>query len=77
MLIEQVETTLREHFPDCEVSVNADGNHFAVQVIGEQFSGMSPVKKQQQVYAALNAFIADGSIHAVNIKALTPAQAQG
>jgi acid stress-induced BolA-like protein IbaG/YrbA len=34
------------------------------------------VKKQQLIYAALNEQIADGTIHAVNIRTYTPAQWQ-
>jgi acid stress-induced BolA-like protein IbaG/YrbA len=31
-------------------------------------AGLSPVKRQQQIYAHLNPWIADGSIHAVSMK---------
>jgi acid stress-induced BolA-like protein IbaG/YrbA len=34
------------------------------------------VKKQQLIYAALTDHIADGSIHAVNIRTFTPDQWQ-
>ena len=37
---------------------------------------LRPVKKQQLVYGALSDQIADGSIHAVNIRTLTPAEWQ-
>jgi acid stress-induced BolA-like protein IbaG/YrbA len=40
------------------------------------FEGLRPVKKQQLVYAALSDRIADGSIHAVNIRTFTPAEWQ-
>jgi acid stress-induced BolA-like protein IbaG/YrbA len=33
------------------------------------------VKRQQLVYAAVNDWNKDGSLHAINIKALTPAEA--
>ncbi|OYW90462.1 MAG: BolA family transcriptional regulator, partial [Pseudomonadales bacterium 32-61-5] len=34
----------------------------------DELAGLSPVKRQQQIYAHLNPWIADGSIHAVTMK---------
>ena len=56
------------------MAVNIDGSHVNVEVVSPVFSGLSPVKKQQLVYAALNEQIADGTIHAVNMRTLTPEQ---
>ncbi len=41
-------------------------------IVSEAFAGLSPVKKQQLVYQCLNPLIADGTLHAVNMKTLTP-----
>jgi acid stress-induced BolA-like protein IbaG/YrbA len=41
-------------------------------VISADFVGMRPVARQQRVYAPLANLIADGTLHAVNISALTP-----
>lgn len=51
-----------------------DGQHFDILIVSRAFEGLRPVKKQQLVYAILNEKIADGSIHAVNMKTLTPAE---
>ncbi|MGB2255138.1 MAG: BolA family protein, partial [Spongiibacter marinus] len=66
---------LREHFADGVFEVSGEGNHYDVQVISDAFAGLRPVKRQQLVYAAVNDWIKDGSLHAINIKALTPAEA--
>lgn len=71
-----VKALLQSQLADCEIEVNGDGRHFDVLVIGDVFEGLSPVKRQQLVYAALNQEIADGSIHAVNMKTYTRAQWQ-
>ena len=63
---------LQEKFTDSQVEVNASGNNFDILIVSEVFRGLSPVKKQQLVYAVLNPFIASGDIHAVNMKTLTP-----
>lgn len=73
---EQVKSLLQAHLPDCDITVSGDGSHFDVTVIGDVFEGLSPVKKQQLVYAGLNEQIADGSVHAVNMKTYTREQWQ-
>ena len=60
-----------------EIQVEGDGRHFDVLVVSQVFEGLSPVKKQQLVYAALNENISNGSIHAVNMKTLIPEEWQG
>ncbi|MEZ2635977.1 BolA family iron metabolism protein IbaG [Morganella morganii] len=54
--------------------VTGDGSHFQVIAVGDLFDGMSRVKQQQAVYAPLMEYIADNRIHALSIKAYTPAQ---
>lgn len=65
---------------DAQVHVRFEGNHVHLRVISPTFIGLSPVKKQQMVYAALKDAIASGAIHAVHMQTLTPdewaAQAQ-
>lgn len=71
-----VKGLLQNHMPDCEFHVQGEGSHYDIVAIGDVFEGLRPVKKQQLVYAALSAHIADGSIHAVNIRTFTSAQWQ-
>ena len=68
----EVKGLLEAQLPECEIHVQGEGSHYDIEVIGDVFSGLRPVKKQQLVYAALNEHIADGSIHAVNIRTYTP-----
>ncbi|MFC0117762.1 BolA family protein [Pseudoalteromonas xiamenensis] len=72
----QVEALLREKLALSEVIVKANGNHYEVIAVGECFDGLSRVKKQQLVYGPLMQTIADGTIHAVSIKAYTPTEWQ-
>lgn len=71
---DELKALLEAKLPGCEVEVSGDGRHFDLIVIGAVFEGMTPVKKQQHVYAVINDRIADGSVHAVNMKTYTPAQ---
>ncbi len=59
-----------------EVHVTGDGSHFQVTVVGDLFSGMSRVKRQQTVYAPLMDYFSDNRIHALSINTLTPQEWQ-
>ncbi|WP_438952260.1 BolA family protein [Porticoccus sp.] len=67
-----VQVLLQEALANCEVTVNGDGRHFEILAVGELFSGLRPVQRQQKIYAVLQHHIAEGAIHAVNIKTYTP-----
>jgi acid stress-induced BolA-like protein IbaG/YrbA len=71
-----IEQMLTEALSAEQVLVGGDGRHFDITVVSAQFEGQRPVKKQQMVYAALNEKIADGTIHAVMMKTLTPSEWQ-
>ncbi|MBR9910539.1 MAG: BolA/IbaG family iron-sulfur metabolism protein [Gammaproteobacteria bacterium] len=71
---EQIKELLQAQIADAEVEVNVDGSHVNLVVVSPAFEGLSPVKKQQLVYAVLQEQIASGTIHAVNMKTYTPEQ---
>ncbi|WP_158379474.1 BolA family protein [Candidatus Williamhamiltonella defendens] len=51
--------------------ITKHGNHFEVIAVGDLFSGMSSLKRQQTIYAPLMKYITNKSIHAVSIKTYT------
>lgn len=58
---------------DCSAIIEGDdGQHFTAQVISPAFSGKNRIQKQQLVYATLENYIKDGTIHAISIKTFTP-----
>ena len=67
----QIQDLLKTALPECEISVSGEGGKFQVFAIGDAFSGLNPVKRQQQVYQILNPHIASGAIHAVSMRLLT------
>ena len=73
-MIEEIRSRVEQVLDDAEVSVAGEGNRFQIDVVSASFEGMSRVKRQQQVYAAIGELIASGAIHAVTIAALTPAE---
>ena len=66
-----VQALVNAGLENCEVTVHGEGSHYEIRVVGEVFAGLRPVARQQLVYAAMSEQIADGSIHAVNIRTFT------
>ncbi|MFZ5757859.1 MAG: BolA family protein [Pseudomonadota bacterium] len=52
----------------------ADGRHFSATVISDRFSGLTPVKKQQLVYATIGEQVTSGAIHAITLQTFTVAE---
>jgi acid stress-induced BolA-like protein IbaG/YrbA len=73
----EIETAIRDQLDGAEVSVQVEGNRALITVISDVFAPLSRVQKQQKVYACIDQFIADGRLHAVTIRALTPEEAGG
>jgi acid stress-induced BolA-like protein IbaG/YrbA len=60
----------------CEqLQVEGDGRHFDALVVSSAFEGRSRVQRHQLVYAALGERMRE-EVHALSIKALTPAEWQ-
>ena len=49
--------------------------HFSVRIVSEKFAGLSRVERQRRVYAALSEEMA-GTVHALALTALAPAEAE-
>ena len=64
----EVKRFLESELPGVQVEVEGEGCNFQLNVIADELAALSPVKRQQQIYAHLNPWIADGSIHAVTMK---------
>jgi acid stress-induced BolA-like protein IbaG/YrbA len=69
---QEISRAIRDRLPDAEVTASVDGNRAQIVVVSREFEGMTRVRKQQAVYACIDHFIADGTLHAVSIRALTP-----
>lgn len=69
---EEVKKLIETGLPDCDITVTGDGSHFDAIVVGKVFADLSPVKKQQLVYATMADKITSGVVHALSIKTYTP-----
>ena len=75
-MVEDVRSRVEAAFDGADIAVAGEGNRCEVRVVSDAFSGLSRVKRQQAVYAAIGDLIAAGTIHAVTIRALTPDEAR-
>lgn len=63
---------VRKDITDADVMVEGEGCDLLITVVSSQFSGLTPVKKQQRVLATLKDPLASGTLHAVSVNAYTP-----
>ncbi len=68
---------IRRQIADARVAFVGDGCSCRVQVVSLSFAGMPRLKRHRLVYKALESDLADGSLHALSIQALTPEEAAG
>ena len=74
MIADEVEARIAQAIVPCEVTARGDSSRMEVTVVSPAFEGVSRVRKQQLVYAAIDELIKSGALHAVTIRALTPAE---
>jgi acid stress-induced BolA-like protein IbaG/YrbA len=69
---EAVKQMIQTHLPDAQVEVMGDGYKYEAEVISTAFMGLNTLKRHQLVYAAVNAAITSGQLHALTIRTFTP-----
>ena len=69
---EAISAAVASGIENAEVDVVLEGNKALITVVSPVFEGLSRVQQQQKVYACIDTFIKDGSLHAVTIRASTP-----
>ena len=67
----EVKQLVEQQLDNARVEVEGEGCNFQLLVISDALAALSPVKRQQAVYAVLNDAITDGRIHAVTMKFFT------
>lgn len=74
MSAEELETRLRDAFPDAEIEIQdlaGDGDHYRARITAEAFRGLNRVKQHQLVYAALKGGMG-GELHALALETNPP-----
>ena len=74
MAASEIESLIKAALPDAQVVVEdlaGDGDHYAANVVSEQFRGLSRVRQHQLVYAALRGRMG-GELHALALQTSAP-----
>ena len=69
-----IESHLREAFPDAEIAIvdlAGDGDHYRARVVSAAFAGLSKIRQHQLVYAALKGKMG-GELHALQLETAPP-----
>lgn len=72
---QQVQAYIAEGLACSHLEVDGDGRHFDAIIVSDAFEGKRPVARHQIVYGVLGERMKE-EIHALSIKALTPAEWQ-
>ena len=70
----EIQALIKAALPDARITVEdlaGDGDHYAANVVSEQFRGLSRVRQHQIVYAALRGRMG-GELHALALQTSAP-----
>ncbi|MEJ2564346.1 MAG: BolA/IbaG family iron-sulfur metabolism protein [Gammaproteobacteria bacterium] len=70
----EMEAKIKRALPDAAIEVEGADCNFSVVVLSERFEKMPPVRRQQQVLACFSDQLSSGALHALSVKAHTPAE---
>lgn len=65
---------VEQSIADSRAVITGDGSKFEARVVSESFEGLSTLARHKLVYAVLDDHIRSGAIHALSIRAFTPAE---
>jgi acid stress-induced BolA-like protein IbaG/YrbA len=74
MTAEQLKALIAAGLPCDHLDVHGDGRHWFATVVAAEFEGKRPIARHQRVYATLGERMKTDEVHALSIKALTPAE---
>lgn len=73
---DEIKRLIEAGLPGAQAFVTGDGYKYEATVVSPAFEDLTMVKEQQLVYATVREQIASGALHALTIKAYTPAEWQ-
>lgn len=74
MLTSEVEAIIQAALPEAEIDVSGEECSFTVAIISETFEGQNLMQRQKGILALFEQQLKSGQLHALTIKAYTPAQ---
>ena len=74
MTLEEIQAKIEAGIDNASVTMEGDGCSCATTVVSEAFEGKSLLERQKMVLATVRKDIDSGELHALSIKARTPAE---
>ncbi|MBA5249791.1 MAG: BolA/IbaG family iron-sulfur metabolism protein [Gammaproteobacteria bacterium] len=74
MTLTEIQTKIEASIQNSTVTMQGDGCNCSTLVVSPLFEGMSLLARQKMVLAAVRTEIDSGELHALSIKARTPAE---
>ena len=74
MTAAEIEKLILKSFPDAKVTIDdlrGDGDHYAAQIVSEQFRGLTRVQQHKMVYSALDGKMGN-ELHALALNTSAP-----
>jgi acid stress-induced BolA-like protein IbaG/YrbA len=71
---QEIKQLIEAGVPDCQASVNGQGDKFDAIVISPAFAGKNMVQQHQLVYGTLGNLMRDNVVHALSLRTYTPEQ---
>ena len=73
-LLNEIEELLLESFPNAKITIDdlrGDGDHYAAQIVTEEFKGKTRVQQHQMVYSAMKGKMGT-DLHALALNTSAP-----
>ena len=70
----EIEELILKSFPDAKVTIEdlrGDGDHYAAQIVSEQFRGLTRVQQHKMVYSAMDGKMGN-ELHALALNTSVP-----
>ena len=74
MTAAEIEELILKSFPDAKVTIDdlrGDGDHYAAQIVSEQFRGLTRVQQHKMVYSAMEGKMGN-KLHALALNTSAP-----
>ena len=74
MTAAEIEELIIKSFPDAKVTIDdlrGDGDHYAAQIVSEQFRGLTRVQQHKMVYSAMDGKMGN-ELHALALNTSAP-----
>jgi len=74
MTADQIKNMIAAHLVCEHIELDGDGRHWYATIVSSEFEGKRAIQRHQRVYATLGDKMKTDEVHALSMKAFTPAE---